>query len=226
MIILRNKLFAKIEYRVSKEWSLLVVKQIIKITEMVLNGGDHSKRDLRHWIIEKLQNDYLKHTEAIFMENMNSRRIKLRYQDLFVLMEDKNEILLNKFCDPFGTELRDFVSNSRIGCGEEFIKKAMLVAEGPGGDQYGNYFRNLEKQPERVQFYLDLVRYISLYISGQLSPEYDSFFSNPNLKVDYTKLNPKCSNIVQVRSMIVKCIERALLDYNGRDFHDLLEEFI
>ena len=195
-----TKLFAKPEYKFSTTHTVGIIQQLVKLIK--IHNGIDADNNLEHWIIENLQNVYLKNS----FDKMN-KKISVGPQGLLVRNEDLEVIkdeykTYNKF---FGQELEDNITSGKISAGDDFIIEGIKRAEGTGGVKYKRYFRGLEKDPEFIAMMRRLVKFISLCLSGQLKPS-ENFYSRriDNIKVDYSL---KTINTIQeIRAMIVRCL--------------------
>ena len=135
-----TKLFAKPEYKFSTTHTVGIIQQLVKLIK--IHNGIDADNNLEHWIIENLQNVYLKNS----FDKMN-KKISVGPQGLLVRNEDleviKNEYkTYNKL---FGQELEDNITSGKISAGDDFIIEGIKRAEGTGGVKYKRYFRGLEK---------------------------------------------------------------------------------
>lgn len=197
-----TKLFAKPEYKFSTTHNVGIIQQLVKLVK--IHSGVDADNNLGHWIIENLQNVYLKNSFDKVKKNKN---ILVGPQGLLVLNENpetiKNEHKI--YHKLFGQELEDNISSGKISAGDDFIIEGIKRAEGTGGVKYKRYFRGLEKDPEFIAMMRRLVKFIALCLSGQLKPS-ENFYSKriDNTKVDYSL---KTINTIQeIRVIIVKCL--------------------
>lgn len=197
-----TKLFSKSEYKFSTSHAIGIIQQLVKLVK--IHSGVDSDNNLEHWIIENLQNVYLKNS---FDEVKKSRRaLIIGPQGLLVRNEDSTTIINNKtFYDLFGQELEDNIKSGKVSTGDDYIIEGIKRAEGTGGVKYKRYFRGLEKDPEFIAMMRRLVKFIALCLSGQLKPS-ENFYSRriDNTKVDYSL---KTINTIQeIRAIIVRCL--------------------
>ena len=197
-----TKLFAKPEYKFSTTHNVGIIQQLVKLVK--IHSGVDADNNLGHWIIENLQNVYLKNSFDKVKKNKN---ILVGPQGLLVLNENpetiKNEHKI--YHKLFGQELEDNISSGKISAGDDFIIEGIKRAEGTGGVKYKKYFRGLEKDPEFIAMMRRLVKFIALCLSGQLKPS-ENFYSRriDNTKVDYSL---KTINTIQeIRAIIVRCL--------------------
>ena len=197
-----TKLFAKPEYKFSTTHTVGIIQQLVKLVR--IHSGVDADNNLEHWIIENLQNVYLKNSYEKIKRNY---KIIIGPQGLLVLNENpetiKNEHKI--YHKLFGQELEDNISSGKISSGDDFIIEGIKRAEGTGGVKYKKYFRGLEKDPEFIAMMRRLVKFIALCLSGQLKPS-ENFYSRriDNTKVDYSL---KTINTIQeIRAIIVRCL--------------------
>lgn len=142
-----TKLFAKPEYKFSTTHNVGIIQQLVKLVK--IHDGVDADNDLEHWIIENLQNVYLKNSFDKVKKNKN---ILVGPQGLLVLNENpetiKNEHKI--YHKLFGQELEDNITSGKISAGDDFIIEGIKRAEGTGGIKYKRYFRGLEKDPEFI----------------------------------------------------------------------------
>ena len=197
-----TKLFSSPEFEFSTTHAVGIIQQLIKLVK--IHEGIDADNNLEHWIIEGLQNVYLKNS----YKEIKGRENKLRVgsQGLFILNEDPNTIISNNiFFKLFSQELKDKIISGKVSAGDDFIIEGIKRAEGTGGVKYKRYFRGLEKDPEFIVMMRRLVKFIALCLSGQLKPS-ENFYSRriDNTKVDYSL---KTINTIQeVRAIIVRCL--------------------
>jgi hypothetical protein len=197
-----TKLFAKPEYKFSTTHTVGIIQQLVKLVK--IPSGMDADNNLEHWIIEGLQNVYLKNS---FDEVKKNKKILIGSQGLLVRNEDLNIIKINSktFYNLFGRELEDNIESGKVSLGDDFIIEGIKRAEGTGGVKYKKYFRGLEKDLEFIAMMRRLVKFIALCLSGQLKPS-ENFYSRriDNTKVDYSL---KTINTIQeIRAIIVRCL--------------------
>ena len=197
-----TKLFAKPEYKFSTTHTVGIIQQLVKLVR--IHDGVDADNDLEHWIVENLQNVYLKNS---FDEIKKNKKILIGPQGLLVRNENPETIKNQSkiFYKLFGRELEDNIESGKVSSGDDFIIEGIKRAEGTGGVKYKRYFRGLEKDPEFIAMMRRLVKFIALCLSGQLKPS-ENFYSRriDNTKVDYSL---KTINTIQeIRAMIVRCL--------------------
>ena len=197
-----TKLFAKPEYKFSTTHTVGIIQQLIKLVR--IHDGVDADNDLEHWIVENLQNVYLKNS---FDEIKKNKKILIGPQGLLVRNENPETIKNQSkiFYKLFGRELEDNIESGKVSSGDDFIIEGIKRAEGTGGVKYKRYFRGLEKDPEFIAIMRRLVKFIALCLSGQLKPS-ENFYSKriDSLKVDYSL---KTINTIQeIRAIIVRCL--------------------
>lgn len=197
-----TKLFSSPEFEFSTIHTVGIIQQLIKLVK--IHEGIDADNNLEHWIIEGLQNVYLKNS----YKEIKGRENKLRVgsQGLFILNEDPNTIISNNiFFKLFSQELKDKIISGKVSTGDDFIIEGIKRAEGTGGVKYKRYFKGLEKDPEFIAMMRRLVKFTALCLSGQLKPS-ENFYSKriDSLKVDYSL---KAINTIQeIRAIIVRCL--------------------
>jgi len=197
-----TKLFSSPEFELSTTHAVGIIQQLIKLVK--IHEGIDADNNLEHWIIEGLQNVYLKNS----YKEIKGRENKLRVgsQSLFILNEDPNTIISNNiFFKLFSQELKDKIISGKVSAGDDFIIEGIKRAEGTGGIKYKRHFRGLEKDLEFIAIIRRLVKFIALCLSGQLKPS-ENFYSKriDSLKVDYSL---KTINTIQeIRAIIVRCL--------------------
>ena len=198
-----TKLFSSPGFDFSTIHTVGIIQQLVKLVK--IHSGVDSDNNLEHWIINGLQNTYLKNccNEIRGREN----RMKIGPQGLFVLNENPETIKnwSKTFYKLFGRELEDNIESGKISAGDDFIIEGIKRAEGTGGVKYKKYFRGLEKDPEFIAMMRRLVKFIALCLSGQLKSS-ENFYSRriDNTKVDYSL---KTINTIQeIRAIIVRCL--------------------
>ena len=106
-----TKLFAKPEYKFSTTHNVGIIQQLVKLVK--IHSGVDADNNLGHWIIENLQNVYLKNSFDKVKKNKN---ILVGPQGLLVLNENpetiKNEHKI--YHKLFGQELEDNISSGKI----------------------------------------------------------------------------------------------------------------
>ena len=197
-----TKLFAKPEYKFSTTHTVGIIQQLVKLVR--IHDGVDADNDLEHWIVENLQNVYLKNS---FDEIKKNKKILIGPQGLLVRNENPETIKNQSkiFYKLFGRELEDNIESGKVSSGDDFIIEGIKRAEGTGGVKYKRYFRGLEKDPEFIAMIRRLVKFIALCLSGQLKPS-ENFYSRriDNTKVDYSL---KTINTIQeIRAIIVRCL--------------------
>ena len=197
-----TKLFAKPEYKFSTTHTVGIIQQLVKLVK--IPSGMDADNNLEHWIIEGLQNVYLKNS---FDEIKKNKKILIGSQGLLVRNENPETIKNQSkiFYKLFGRELEDNIESGKVSSGDDFIIEGIKRAEGTGGVKYKRYFRGLEKDPEFIAMLRRLVKFIALCLSGQLKSS-ENFYSRriDNTKVDYSL---KTINTIQeIRAMIVRCL--------------------
>ena len=197
-----TKLFAKPEYKFSTTHTVGIIQQLVKLVR--IHDGVDADNDLEHWIVENLQNVYLKNS---FDEIKKNKKILIGPQGLLVRNENPETIKNQSkiFYKLFGRELEDNIESGKVSSGDDFIIEGIKRAEGTGGVKYKRYFRGLEKDPEFIAMMRRLVKFIALCLSGQLKPS-ENFYSRriDNTKVDYSL---KTINTIQeIRAIIVRCL--------------------
>ncbi len=197
-----TKLFAKPEYKFSTTHTVGIIQQIVKLVR--IHDGVDADNDLEHWIVENLQNVYLKNS---FDEIKKNKKILIGPQGLLVRNENPETIKNQSkmFYKLFGRELEDNIESGKVSSGDDFIIEGIKRAEGTGGVKYKRYFRGLEKDPEFIAIMRRLVKFTALCLSGQLKPS-ENFYSRriDNTKVDYSL---KTINTIQeIRAIIVRCL--------------------
>ena len=197
-----TKLFTKPEYKFSTTHTVGIIQQLVKLVK--IPSGMDADNNLEHWIIEGLQNVYLKNS---FDEVKKNKKTLIGPQGLLVRNENPETIKNQSkiFYKLFGRELEDNIESGKVSSGDDFIIEGIKRAEGTGGVKYKRYFRGLEKDPEFIAMMRRLVKFIALCLSGQLKPS-ENFYSRriDNTKVDYSL---KTINTIQeIRAMIVRCL--------------------
>lgn len=197
-----TKLFAKPEYKFSTTHTVGIIQQLVKLVR--IHDGVDADNDLEHWIVENLQNVYLKNS---FDEIKKNKKILIGPQGLLVRNENPETIKNQSkiFYKLFGRELEDNIESGKVSSGDDFIIEGIKRAEGTGGMKYKRYFRGLEKDPEFIAMMRRLVKFTALCLSGQLKPS-ENFYSRRinNTKVDYSL---KTINTIQeIRAIIVRCL--------------------
>ena len=199
---LLTKLFSSADFEFSTIHTIGIIQQLVKLVK--INSGVDADSNLEHWIIEGLQNVYLKNSYKEIKGR--ERKLKVGSQGLFVLNEDPNVINNNKiFYKLFGKELENNIESGKISAGDNYIIEGIKRAEGTGGTKYMRHFRGLEKDTEFISMMRRLVKFIALCLSGQLKPS-ENFYSKriDNTKVDYSL---KTINTIQeIRAMIIMCL--------------------
>ena len=197
-----TKLFTKPEYKFSTTHTVGIIQQLVKLVK--IPSGMDADNNLEHWIIEGLQNVYLKNS---FDEIKKNKKILIGSQGLLVRNENPETIKNQSkiFYKLFGRELEDNIESGKVSSGDDFIIEGIKRAEGTGGVKYKRYFRGLEKDPKFIAMMRRLVKFIALCLSDQLKPS-EKFYSRriDNTKVDYSL---KTINTIQeIRAMIVRCL--------------------
>jgi hypothetical protein len=197
-----TKLFAKPEYKFSTTHTVGIIQQLVKLVK--IPDGMDADNNLEHWIIDGLQNVYLKNS---FDEIKKNKKILIGPQGLLVRNENPETIKSQSkmFYNLFGRELEDNIESGKVSSGDDFIIEGIKRAEGTGGVKYKRYFRGLEKDPEFIAMMRRLVKFIALCLSGQLKHS-ENFYSRriDNTKVDYSL---KTINTIQeIRAIIVRCL--------------------
>ena len=197
-----TKLFTKPEYKFSTTHTIGIIQQLVKLVK--IHSGVDADNNLEHWIIEGLQNVYLKNS---FDEIKKNKKILIGSQGLLVRNENPETIKNQSkiFYKLFGRELEDNIEFGKVSSGDDFIIEGIKRAEGTGGVKYKRYFRGLEKDPEFIAMLRRLVKFIALCLSGQLKSS-ENFYSRriDNTKVDYSL---KTINTIQeIRAIIIRCL--------------------
>ena len=113
-----TKLFAKPEYKFSTIHTVGIIQQLVKLVK--IPSGMDADNNLEHWIIEGLQNVYLKNS---FDEIKKNKKTLIGSQGLLVRNEDLNIIKINSktFYKLFGRELEDNIESGKVSSGNDFI---------------------------------------------------------------------------------------------------------
>lgn len=197
-----TKLFSSPDFKFSTTHTVGIIQQLVKLVK--IHDGIDSDNNLEHWIIDNLQNVYLKNS----YKEVKGRdgKLKVGPQGLLILSEDIDVIYNNQtFYKLFGRELENNITFGKISAGDDFIIEGIKRAEGTEGLKYKRYFRGLEKDPEFIAMMRRLVKFTALCLSGQLKPS-ENFYSKriDNTKVDYSL---KTINTIQeIRAIIVRCL--------------------
>ena len=197
------KLFSNPDFEFSTTHSIGIIQQLVKL--MNIYQGTEADNNLRHWIIETLQNVYLKTSYNEVRPRLS--QLKTGPQSLFVLGDEnlfnpKNE---KEFRSIFGNELLESIEKGNKPTSDNFIKTGIKRAEGEGGNKYGRYFRNLENDKDFIPALKRLIKFISLCLAGQLSPN-ENFYNN---KIDRLKINYLAKNVhsvEEIRAIIISCL--------------------
>lgn len=216
--IIEQREFSSSEFLLGTIHTSGIVQQLVKL--MNIYDGEDARRNLRHWIIETLQNVYLKNA----FRDSEVNRLRGGYQSLFILNEDVSSLDRNKsIIDVAGNEFRVKIENGSLKCGEDWILEGIKRAEGEGGLKYGRYFRGLERDKDFIEAIRNLIKYISLTISGQITGT-ENFYDSKvtRLSVDYKRKNSY--SIQEIRAIIIQCLI-IYFDSNGLEYDPMFEEF-
>ena len=106
-----TKLFAKPEYKFSTTHTVGIIQQLVKLVR--IHDGVDADNDLEHWIVENLQNVYLKNS---FDEIKKNKKILIGPQGLLVRNENPETIKNQSkiFYKLFGRELEDNIESGKV----------------------------------------------------------------------------------------------------------------
>lgn len=187
---------------------------------MNIYSGIDADQNFKHWIIETLQNVYLQNS----LDEAKPRPLNGGSQSIFILNEDIDTVKPDlSITNVFGDEIINNLRDGKLKCGDEFVIAGIKRAEGEGGTKYRKYFSNLEKDHDYIWNLRHLIKFISLCLSGQLSPT-DGFYDN---RINYVKVNYARKNtrtVEEIRVIIIECLI-SYLESNGLEYSSKLQDY-